>query len=148
MKCKNCGKELTGRQTMFCSVDCKQKYYQQQGYHTKYSRKKDYHGTLIKYYLIQQRGGKCERCGYDKNLSALEFHHIDPNTKEFTLDARTLERHSDEEINTEFNKCILLCANCHSEQHHPDLNMSNINNIKEYCKGIKYRKLHKVIELL
>lgn len=64
------------------------------------------------------------------------------------LDARTLERHSDEEINTEFNKCILLCANCHSEQHHPDLNMSNINNIKEYCKGIKYRKLHKVIELL
>ena len=69
MECKVCGKELTGRQKMFCSKQCKSKYYQSQGYNTKYSQKKDYHGSLIKYYLIQQRGGKCEKCGYDKNLS-------------------------------------------------------------------------------
>lgn len=30
-----------------------------------------------------QRGGKCECCGYNKNLSALEFHHINPDEKKF-----------------------------------------------------------------
>lgn len=148
MECKNCGKELTGRQTMFCSRQCQSKYYQAQGYNTKYSQKKDYHGTLIKYFLIQKRGGKCERCGYNKNISALEFHHLDPNKKEFTLDSRNLERHSDEEILKEFDKCILLCANCHAEYHHPELEISNIDNIKTICKGIKYRKLHNLITLL
>ena len=132
---------------MFCSKKCKNKYYQSQGYNTKYSQKKDYHGTLIKYYLIHKRGGKCEKCGYDKNIASLQFHHLDPNEKIFTLDARNLERHSDEDILKEFEKCILLCANCHSEQHHPELEMDNIENLKEMCEGIKYRKLHNLIEL-
>ena len=35
-------------------------------------------------------GGKCEICGYNKNVSALEFHHIDSVTKDFKLDARKL----------------------------------------------------------
>ena len=30
-----------------------------------------------------KRGGKCERCGYNANLSALEFHHKNPEEKEF-----------------------------------------------------------------
>ena len=145
MECKVCGKELTGRQKMFCSKQCKSKYYQSQGYNTKYSQKKDYHGSLIKYYLIQQRGGKCEKCGYDKNMAALEFHHLHPEEKEFTLDSRNLERHSDEEILKEFDKCILLCANCHAEFHHPELDMSNIDSLKEACKDIKYRKLQNLI---
>ena len=147
MNCKYCGNELTGRQKMFCSKECKQKFYQSQGYNTKYSQKKDYHGTMIKYYLIKQRGGKCEKCGYDSNISALQFHHIDPSTKEFTLDARTLERTSDEVILQEFNKCILLCSNCHSEHHHPELNISNISKLKEQCSNIKYRKLHTLINI-
>ena len=147
MECKVCGKELTGRQKMFCSKQCKSKYYQSQGYNTKYSQKKDYHGSLIKYYLIQQRGGKCEKCGYDKNMAALEFHHLHPEEKEFTLDSRNLERHSDEEILKEFDKCILLCANCHAEFHHPELDMSNIDSLKEACKDIKYRKLHNLISV-
>lgn len=148
MECKNCGKELTGRQTMFCSKQCKNKYYQSQDYNTKYSQKKDYHGALIKYFLIQKRGGKCEKCGYDKNMSALEFHHLNPSEKEFTLDARNLERHSDEEILKEFDKCVLLCSNCHAEQHHPELEISNVDNLKKICQGIKYRKLHNLIEIL
>lgn len=102
---------------------------------------------MIKYWLINQRGGKCEKCGYNHNLAALEFHHLDPSTKEFTLDARNLERHSDEQILEEFNKCILLCANCHATHHHPELNMSNIDNLKKVCKGIQYRKLHSIIEV-
>lgn len=143
MECLNCKKELSGKQTKFCCPECKRAYYSKtKAYNTKYSQKKDYHGIVLKYALIQKRGGACECCGYNKSISALEFHHIDPSTKKFTLDARTLERTSDEEILKEFSKCKVLCANCHSELHHPGLKMDNINNIKKECKNIKYRKLH------
>lgn len=30
-------------------------------------------------------GGKCEKCGYNKCLDALEFHHKDPSQKEFQI---------------------------------------------------------------
>jgi hypothetical protein len=32
--------------------------------------------------LVEYKGGKCECCGYDKCIAALEFHHLDPTTKE------------------------------------------------------------------
>lgn len=142
MKCVNCGKELTGRQTKFCSRECQRRYLSKNGYNSKYSQKKDYHGVLLKNALIQRRGGKCECCGYDKNIAALEFHHKDPSQKKFTLCSRNLERFSDEEILEEFNKCLLLCSNCHAELHHPELDVSNISNLREQCKSIKYRKKH------
>ena len=41
-------------------------------------------GLKRKYEAVLARGGKCEICGYNKNLSALEFHHKDPSEKEFT----------------------------------------------------------------
>ena len=28
----------------------------------------------------------CSRCGYARNLAALTFHHLDPTTKQYTLD--------------------------------------------------------------
>jgi predicted Zn-ribbon and HTH transcriptional regulator len=40
--------------------------------------------------IIRLKGGKCERCGYDKNIAALEFHHLDPSIKSFQLDSRHL----------------------------------------------------------
>ena len=33
----------------------------------------------IKKMLVQYKGGKCERCGYNKCIRALEFHHLDPS---------------------------------------------------------------------
>ena len=64
--------------------------------------------------LVEYKGGKCERCGYNKCISALEFHHLDPSTKEFGLTGNTngIERQK-----KEADKCILLCANCHRELH-------------------------------
>lgn len=40
-------------------------------------------GLKRKYEYVVKRGGKCEHCGYDKNLSALEFHHRNPEEKEY-----------------------------------------------------------------
>ena len=41
-----------------------------------------------------KRGGKCEHCGYNANLSALEFHHKNPEEKEFQVDIRAFSNYS------------------------------------------------------
>lgn len=68
---------------------------------------------------IEQRGGKCSKCGYDKNYGALSFHHLDPNEKEFAWNK--LRLYSWEKINKELDKCIVVCHNCHAELHYPHL---------------------------
>jgi len=63
---------------------------------------------------IEYKGGKCQICGYNKCLQALEFHHLDPKGKDFPLSGSTK---SWDNIKKELDKCILLCANCHREIH-------------------------------
>jgi hypothetical protein len=62
-------------------------------------------------------GGKCSRCGYDKCIAALEFDHIDPVGKKFSMSDKGLTRSWDK-IAAELDKCQLLCANCHRERHY------------------------------
>lgn len=64
--------------------------------------------------IKQARGGKCSRCGYDTCLGALEFHHLDPTQKDFTISNANFKL---EEAIEESKKCVLLCANCHREYH-------------------------------
>ena len=73
-----------------------------------------------------KRGGKCEHCGYNNNLSALEFHHKNPKEKEFQVDVRAFSNYSLEKLEHELDRCELLCSNCHKEIHYPDLTMYNI----------------------
>lgn len=68
--------------------------------------------------FVDLLGGRCSKCGYDKCLSALEFHHTDEDAKSFGINrgmTMTLEK-----IKEELDKCILLCSNCHAEHHWPD----------------------------
>lgn len=66
----------------------------------------------LKKVLVESKGGKCEVCGYDRCIRSLQFHHIDPNTKDFDLSRGT---YSYEKMKAEIDKCMLLCANCHGE---------------------------------
>jgi len=68
----------------------------------------------IKTELVSARGGCCEDCGYGRTIWALEFHHLDPATKEFSLGGflGSLER-----ARREAAKCVLVCANCHRARH-------------------------------
>ena len=70
----------------------------------------------LKEELVAYKGGKCERCGYDECIAALEFHHINPEEKEFGIGAAGITR-SLESIKKEADKCVLLCCNCHRELH-------------------------------
>jgi transposase-like protein len=68
----------------------------------------------VKRILVAEAGGCCRRCGYDRCIAALQFHHLDPSTKSFTLSSRGVTR-GIERAREEARKCILLCANCHAE---------------------------------
>ena len=68
----------------------------------------------LKKRAIIYKGGKCERCGYSKYIGALEFHHTDPNSKDFNIG---MSAKGWELTLKELDKCILLCANCHREEH-------------------------------
>jgi transposase-like protein len=68
----------------------------------------------VKQILVEEAGGACILCGYDRSLAALQFHHLDPSTKAFGLAERGVTR-SIEEVRREVEKCILVCSNCHAE---------------------------------
>lgn len=60
-------------------------------------------------------GGKCNRCNYKENYSALDFHHLDPNQKDIKW--VYFKSRSWEKIVEEISKCVLLCSRCHREVH-------------------------------
>ena len=64
--------------------------------------------------LVEEAGGCCTSCGYDRCIRCLHFHHVDPRTKSFALGGRGLARAIDE-LRAEAAKCVLLCSNCHGE---------------------------------
>ena len=64
---------------------------------------------------VEYKGGKCEKCGYNKCISALEFHHLDPKEKDFSPSGNM--NMAWDKIKIEIDKCILVCANCHREIH-------------------------------
>jgi transposase len=68
----------------------------------------------VKQTLVEEAGGVCIGCGYSRCIAALEFHHLVPSEKSFTLSHRGVAR-SLEKARAEASKCVLLCANCHAE---------------------------------
>jgi DNA replicative helicase MCM subunit Mcm2 (Cdc46/Mcm family) len=82
-----------------------------------YYRNKRYR---IKKEMVEYKGGSCELCGYNKSFRALQFHHIDPTEKDFNIGGVVT---FNEDVKMELDKCMLVCANCHSEIH--DNNMAD-----------------------
>jgi hypothetical protein len=93
--------------------------------------------------LIEYKGSlSCERCGYNKCVGSLDFHH--PNNDKFfslsnvgkkglTLDTLTTK------IIDEINKCELLCKNCHYIEHINKKDYFNNYHNEIMEKSIKYR---------
>jgi hypothetical protein len=77
---------------------------------------------------VNYKGGKCIVCGYNKYIGSLDFHHLDPNKKEFNI-AR-LKGYSLDKLSKELDKCVLLCKNCHSETHHGLIDLQKYLNIE------------------
>jgi hypothetical protein len=67
-----------------------------------------------KLYINSIKAKGCQLCGYNKCLTAIEFHHIG-NDKLFEMSDSNHK--SLDNIKIEISKCIVVCANCHRELH-------------------------------
>lgn len=84
---------------------------------TKNSNRKNRNRFRLKSEYRKRLGAKCQICGYDKCQNALQFHHIDPSKKKFAISDSLRKTFTQQEIDEEINKCILVCSNCHVEIH-------------------------------
>lgn len=104
---------------------------------------------IVKEKAIIYKGGKCCICGYNKYNGALDFHHIDPNEKSFTIGSYGHCR-AWKKVQKELDKCILLCSNCHKELHGGlitvDMSHQKTIIIKEIIKKIKCIDCGKIID--
>jgi len=76
--------------------------------------------------LVDCCGGKCNRCGYNRCLDCLDFHHINEKEKDFSIGKVMANPRSWDFIIKEVKKCILLCCLCHRELHNGLWNLSEI----------------------
>jgi 5-methylcytosine-specific restriction endonuclease McrA len=63
----------------------------------------------------KQRSG-CRLCGENSSPDALDFHHINPNSKTMTV-TRMVRNSSILDTLEEVEKCVVLCSNCHRKMH-------------------------------
>ena len=68
----------------------------------------------VKQILVEEAGGECVICGYDRCVAALDFHHINPEEKSFGL-AECGVTIAIQKLREEAKKCVLLCRCCHAE---------------------------------
>jgi len=68
----------------------------------------------LKIKAVEYMGGGCKLCDYKKCFSALSFHHLDAEKKDFQISGTDRNW---EKIKIELDKCVMLCNNCHSEVH-------------------------------
>lgn len=97
--CIECSKELTYKGTLCNS--CKSNV-----------QRFKLRGKILDYF----EKAACSRCGYDKCSGALHAHHLDPTQKSFSISGS--HTRSWKKIKDELGKCVLICANCHAEEHH------------------------------
>jgi hypothetical protein len=137
-KCIICGQEFSkeGRWKT-CSTDCsrrlrnqrnkkwcKANYWCSEKYH-ELSNQRNEKRKLLRVLAL---GGKCQKCGYCKNLAALEFAHKKKLNKDWNK-----RRMEECPRNACFNveKTLLLCVNCHREKDKPN---QEINQLKAKYK--------------
>jgi hypothetical protein len=86
---------------------------------------------------VEYKGGVCVDCGKEYHFSAMQFHHVDPSKKEW--DWTELRKRSTKDIETELNKCILLCANCHALRNFKTETHLNYEEYLKYKENISPR---------
>lgn len=71
------------------------------------------------YFYLLEHG--CEECG-ESNPLKLEFDHIDPTTKKYSISDICSRQYSMETVFNEITKCRVLCSNCHKVKTHKERN--------------------------
>lgn len=120
---------------------------------TKSAETKQFWRKQIKKRAIQAFGNKCLICGNSFPDSVYDFHHIDPETKDFSFggSGTPSSKSGWYDIRDELQKCILVCSNCHRIIHNEknDFTIENKNyfNMNYYnWEDVNYIINHETLE--
>jgi predicted HNH restriction endonuclease len=112
MECNVCGTELIPNENWIGSRIRKQYYICTP---CVISRDRERQRAL-KLRMIEYKGGKCEDCGGTFHPASYDFHHVNPDEKEFSFNRNMSWKKAVKEL----DKCVLLCSNCHRVRHYKD----------------------------
>jgi hypothetical protein len=112
---KNKKKNIRNKTCKFCFKEIRKKWYEK--YKKRIIAKNIANKQRnIKWFNEYRKNLKCVKC--DENHPAcLEFHHIDPKKKEYSVSMLIYGTYSIKTILNEINKCEVLCSNCHNKEH-------------------------------
>jgi hypothetical protein len=105
----------------YASVDdrraaCKRHYNENKNaYLAKNQRRKVEMRAIVAAY---KAGKHCKNCPED-NPRCLDFHHMDPKTKETCIALVAHRGWGLKRVMAEIAKCVLICSNCHRKEHLP-----------------------------
>ena len=71
----------------------------------------------IKKKAVEYKGGCCKKCNWTGDISGFDFHHLNPNEKDFEINGKNIAGMKWEIVKLELDKCDLLCALCHRLEH-------------------------------
>ncbi len=106
-QCKQCYKD----KRKFFAKEHYKKYgdaYRKRARIRKADMKRDRQDSMARY----MKNRYCTSCGID-DIRVLDFDHLDPAEKSFTIARAINDAYSWERIQKEIKKCRILCANCH-----------------------------------
>lgn len=85
------------------------------------SRKNKLFEFILEYLESKGKTYHCDKCADTDERGFLDFHHINPEDKEFNIGDSNNQTMSYEtfisKIKPELDKCILLCPSCHRREH-------------------------------
>ena len=93
---------------------CQSRWYyrnQEKEQHRIYTRR----ASISEWYINYKKTLKCSKCP-ESDWRCLDFHHKDPNEKEFCISIGRNKGLSIESLLKEIAKCDVLCANCHRKE--------------------------------
>lgn len=120
--CISCDSPRTrGSWSRFCSPQCKAERFQE---YVKARR-----DAVAFSFLKHKEKLGCARCGYRRYGGSLDYHHADPTKKRGRITAAQWRANS-VFYRLEVKKCVLLCKNCHYEEHEERVQIKKNGDIR------------------
>lgn len=76
--------------------------------------------NVLAWYREMKNTVLCTGCG-ENHPATLELHHIDPSTKVAAVSSLVYNGADMTTVHAEYDKCTVLCGNCHSKEHYGHL---------------------------
>jgi len=106
--------KLTNGRCRECQAELVKAHYQKNK--TTYQERDAKRRAKYKDFISKFKDVPCKDCGKKYPPYVMDFDHLDPTIKSFTIGKAASKCVNLEEIIQEINKCEVVCANCHRER--------------------------------